>query len=112
MKETQFFVKEDALPSDFGCKSWLLVTPTSLFPSPDPASPELCWVCRVTQSRLTLFNPVDCSQLGSPVHGILQARILEWVAISFSRRCSLTQGSNPALAGRFLTTEPPGKPKP
>ena len=33
---------------------------------------------------LTLFNPVDCSLAGSSVHGILQARILEWVAIPYS----------------------------
>ena len=33
---------------------------------------------------LTLCNPMDCSLPGSSVHGILQARILEWVAISFS----------------------------
>ena len=39
----------------------------------------------VTQSCLTLCNPMDCSPPGSSVHGILQARILEWVAISFSR---------------------------
>ena len=38
----------------------------------------------VTQSCLTLCGPMDCSSPGS-VHGILQARILEWVAISFSR---------------------------
>ena len=39
----------------------------------------------VPQSCPTLGNPVDCSPPGSSVHGILQARILEWVAISFSR---------------------------
>ena len=39
----------------------------------------------VAQSCLTLCDPVDCSLPGSSVHGILQARILEWVAISFSR---------------------------
>ena len=38
----------------------------------------------VTQSRLILCDPMDCSPPGSSVHGILQARILEWVAISFS----------------------------
>ena len=38
----------------------------------------------VYQSCLTLCNPLDCSPRGSSVHGILQARILEWVAISFS----------------------------
>ena len=42
----------------------------------------------VTQSCLTLCNPMDCSPPGSSVHGILQARILEWVAISFSRGSS------------------------
>ena len=40
------------------------------------------------QSCPTLCNPMDCSPLGSSVHGILQARILEWVAISFSRGSS------------------------
>ena len=39
----------------------------------------------VAESCLTLCNPVDCSPLGSPVHGVLQARTLEWTAISFSR---------------------------
>ena len=40
--------------------------------------------CLVTHSYLTLCDPVDFSPPGSSVHGILQARILEWVAISFS----------------------------
>ena len=52
----------------------------------------------------TLCNPRDCSLTGSFVHGILQARILKWVVISFSRRYSQprgrTQGS--CIAGRFL----------
>ena len=39
----------------------------------------------VAQSCPALFNPVDCSLPGSSVHGILQARILEWVAIPFFR---------------------------
>ena len=38
------------------------------------------------QSCLTLCDPMDCSLPGSSVHGIPQARILEWVAISFSTR--------------------------
>ena len=42
----------------------------------------------VTQSCPTLCNAMDCSPLGSSVHGILQARILEWVAVSFSRGSS------------------------
>ena len=39
----------------------------------------------VTQSCPTLCNPMDCSLPGSSIHGIFQARVLEWVAISFSR---------------------------
>ena len=40
---------------------------------------------KLLQSHLTLCNPVDCSPPGFSVHGILQARILEWVAMPFSR---------------------------
>ena len=40
----------------------------------------------VAQSCPTLRDPVDCSLPGSSIHGILQARILEWAAISFSRK--------------------------
>ena len=45
-------------------------------------------VSEVAQSFPTLCDPIDCSLPGSSVHGIFQARILEWVAISFSRRSS------------------------
>ena len=58
----------------------------------------------VAQLFLTLCDPVDCSPPGSSVHGILQARILEWVAIPFSRGSSWprnrTQVSH--IAGRFF----------
>ena len=47
------------------------------------------------QSCLTLCDPMNCSSPGSSIHGILQARILAWVAISFSRGSSWSQGSNP-----------------
>ena len=40
----------------------------------------------VAQSGPTLSNPMDCSLPGSSVHGIFQARVLEWVAIAFSVR--------------------------
>ena len=43
------------------------------------------WVSEVTQLCPTLCDPMDCSLPGSSVHGISQARVLEWVAISFSR---------------------------
>ena len=42
----------------------------------------------VAQSRPILCDPVDCNLLGFSVHGILQARILEWIDISFSRGSS------------------------
>ena len=42
----------------------------------------------VAQSCLTLCDPMDCSLAGSSVHGIFQARVLEWIAISFSRGSS------------------------
>ena len=42
----------------------------------------------VAQSCLTLWDPMDCSLPGSSVHGLFQARVLEWVAISFSRGSS------------------------
>ena len=42
----------------------------------------------VAQLCLTLCDPVDCSPPGSSVHGIFQARILEWVAVPFSRGSS------------------------
>ena len=44
--------------------------------------------CACAQSCLTLYNPVDYSLPDSSVHGILQARILEWVAIPFCRGSS------------------------
>ena len=43
---------------------------------------------KVAQSCPTLCNPMDCCPPGSSVHGILQARILEWVAFPFSRGSS------------------------
>ena len=68
-------------------------------------------VCTVAQSCLTLCDLMDCSPSGSPVHGIFQARILEWVVISFSRGSSWPrdQTMSPALANRFFTIAPPGK---
>ena len=42
-------------------------------------------LCLVAQLCLTLCDPMDCSPPGSSVHGILQARILEWVSMPFSR---------------------------
>ena len=63
------------------------------------------YVCtKLLQSCLTLCDPMDCIPPGSSVHGILQARILEWVTISFSRgpsqpRDSIWVSYLPASAG-------------
>ena len=69
-------------------------------------------VCLVAQSCPALCDPMDCSPPGSSVHRIFQARILEWVTISFSRESSQpgdwTQVSS--IAGRLFTTVSPGKP--
>ena len=65
----------------------------------------------VTQLCLTVCDPVDCSPPGSSVHGILQARILEWVAISFPRVSSQPRDKprSPALQADALTSEPLGE---
>ena len=66
-----------------------------------------------TLSCFWLFcDPMDCSLPGFSVHGISLARILEWVAVSFSRGPSWPgiKPASPALTGEFFTTEPPGKP--
>ena len=53
--------------------------------------------CVVAQSCLTLCDPMDCSRLGSSVHGIFQARILKQVVISYFRGSSQIQGLNQCL---------------
>ena len=72
----------------------------------------LCCFCLVTKLCLVLCSLMDCSLPGSPVREISQTRILEWVAISFSRGIfpPRDQTRVSCTAGRFFTTEPPGKP--
>ena len=71
-----------------------------------------CYYCLVTKLCPSFCDPMDCSSPGSSVHGISQARVAEWIAISFSRGTFPTQGSNhvACLSGGFFSTEPPGKP--
>ena len=59
----------------------------------------------VAQSCLTLCDPMDCSLSGSSVHGIFQARVLEWIAISFSRGSSQHRSQTwvSRIAGRCFT---------
>ena len=56
----------------------------------------------------TLCDPMDCNTPGYSVHRILQARILKWDAISFSR--GSFEPMSPEFAGRFFTTVTPGDP--
>ena len=67
----------------------------------------------VTQLCQTLCDPLDCSPPGSSVHWISKARILEWIGICFSRGSSQPRDWThiSCLAGRFVTTEPPGEKK-
>ena len=85
----------------------------SLPPSQPWLRSRVC-LCMCAQLCPTLCNPLNCSPPGSSVHGIFQARILEWVAIASSRGSSLpwnqTQVScSSCIASGFFTTEPPGK---
>ena len=62
---------------------------------------------------VALSYPMDCSPPASSIHGTTQARILVWVAISFSRGSSWNRNWTwvSCIAGGFFTTEPPRKPK-
>ena len=64
-----------------------------------------CCCYLVAKSCPTLCNPMDCSPPGSSVHGILQVRILKWVAISFSRGSSQPRDQTQVFctAGRLFT---------
>ena len=63
------------------------------------------YVVLVTQSCLTLHDVMECSSPTSSIHGILQARILKWVAIPFSRGFSWPRDQTQVsgIAGRFFT---------
>ena len=64
----------------------------------------VCSTYVLTQSCLTLWDPMDCSPPGSSIRGIFQAKILKWVAISYFRG-----SSQPKDWTWVFTTEPPGK---
>ena len=69
-----------------------------------------CWFSRQVISNSC--NPVNWSLPGSSVHGVLQARILEWVAVPFSRGSAQPRDwiMVSHVAGRFFTSWPSGKP--
>ena len=76
---------------------------------------DVSYVCVCMLSCVRLNNAMNCRLPDSSVYGTLQARILEWVAISFSGdlpdpRIELTSPVFPTLSGGFFTTELHGKP--
>ena len=71
--------------------------------SPEPTFPNSMSVCSVAQLCPTLWDPLDCSPPGSSVRGILQARILEWVAISFFRGSSWPRDQTPTSCISCIT---------
>ena len=72
-----------------------------------------CLNAKLLQSCQTLFDPMDCSLSGSSVHGILLARILEWVAVLSSGDLPNPgiEAVSPALQMDYLPSKPLGKPK-
>ena len=71
-----------------------------------------CMRAKSLQSCPTLWDPMDCCLPGSSVHVILQAELLEWVAMPSSREfsCPRNQTCGSYIEGRMFTTEPSGKP--
>ena len=71
---------------------------------PEPMCVCVCVCVCYAQLCPSLCEPMDCRLLGSSAHGILQARILEWVAIPFSRGSSQPRDQTlVCIAGRFFT---------
>ena len=88
-------------------QSKLQGTPFGLYPWPLQVFQQRA--CVLSHFRPTLCDPMGCTPPGSSDHGILQTRILEWVAMPSSRASSQTWDqthitTSPALAGGFLTT--------
>ena len=72
---------------------------TVLLPLCHPPKKCTCMYAQSLQSCLTLCDTMDCSPPGSSVHGILQARILEWVAMPLSRGSSRPRDRTPVAYG-------------
>ena len=121
MKNSCFFLKQNNIGGKGGIvlyflqkflisglieHSWILMSVTNLlwYTSHENMKRE-----SVIQSYPALWDPMDCSLPGISVHGILQARILEWVAMPFSRGSSWPQDWS-QVSHISLPSEPPGKP--
>ena len=94
-------------------QSKLQGTPFGIYPWPLQVFQQ--HACVLSHFRPTLCDPMGCSPPGSSDHGILQTRILEWVAMPSTRASSQTRdqthiATSPALAGRFLTINTTWKP--
>ena len=98
--------REEAMPGNED-PAQLLISKLLLFYN----SPWYPLLCCVTQLPPTLCDPMDCSPPGSSVHGVLQARILQWVAMPSSQGSSQPrdQTQSPTLQADSLPSEPPGK---
>ena len=84
--------------------SYTYIYISTLFKNSFPIYIVCVCVCvfSVTQLYLTLCSPVDCSLLVSSVHGIIFARILKWVAISFSRGSSWPRAQTCISCGSYI----------
>ena len=85
--------EQRCIPPGFWCPLRMHVAFSGLgVHNPSESQLIACWAslgsCSVAKPSPTLFNPRDCSPPGSSVRGISQARVLEWVAISFSKESS------------------------
>ena len=101
------FLLDKAYPTDF--KNWEIQNRIQMRVHSLVSTSTTLWVwVSVAQACPALCDPMDCSPLGSSVHGILQARTLEWVAISFSRGPSRPRSH--ALQSDSLPSEPPQEP--
>ena len=109
LAQTHVHRVSDAIQPSHPLSSLLLLP--SIFPSIRVFSNESGLRIRWPKYCPTLWNPIDCSPPGSSVHGIIQARILEWVAIPFSRGSSWPRDriQVSCIADRFFTVWAPGK---
>ena len=99
------------------CKCWIInsnpvIWAIGILANVHKEEHYLCCCSLVAQSCSTLCDPLDYSLLGLSVHGILQARILQWGGISLSRVSFWPRNGTcvSCFTGGFFTTELPGKP--
>ena len=94
-----------AVPKEMPGGVWAETQGTAVQP-PWPLQSGVCCAVLVTQLWPTLWDPVNCSPLGSSVHGLLQAGILEWVAMPSSRGSSQPRNHTrlSCIAGGFFTS--------